>query len=216
MGWGEAHYMLKSFDWQRATFNLKTWHGILEWLVSYPDSPSCLLCSFVSHYKNSRSKKHFFLLQKKPQPSSQNNIYTISLSCKWVHNMLLWDLLYYAFEKQKDWSSVSVYLLPNPSLLFHWEHLNNIITKCGTELSRGSRWVGCRFGCRHTASCFSSGMYTDDATLAGRSEVDGFAEGGGKVCFSERLRHSLQEDKQRKRGSVVFSFLSRCLHCVFF
>lgn len=41
---------------------------------------------------------------------------------------------------------------------------------------------------------FSSVMYTEGATAAGRSEVDGFAEGGGQVCFSKGLRHRLQEE----------------------
>ena len=50
----------------------------------------------------------------------------------------------------------------------------------------------------HTASCFSSVMYTEGATAAGRSEVDGFAEGGGQVCFSEGLRHRLEEEEEEE------------------
>lgn len=42
-------------------------------------------------------------------------------------------------------------------------------------------------------------MYTEGATAAGGSEVDGFAEGGGQVCFSEGLRHRLQEEEEEER-----------------
>ena len=41
------------------------------------------------------------------------------------------------------------------------------------------------------ASCSSSVTDAEGATAAGRSEVDGFAEGGGQVGFSEGLRHRL-------------------------
>lgn len=41
-------------------------------------------------------------------------------------------------------------------------------------------------------------MYTEGATAAGGSEVDGFAEGGGQVCFSEGLRHRLQEEEEEE------------------
>lgn len=51
----------------------------------------------------------------------------------------------------------------------------------------------------HTASCFSSVMYTEGATAAGGSEVDGFAEGSGQVCFSEGLRHRLQDEDDEQR-----------------
>lgn len=33
---------------------------------------------------------------------------------------------------------------------------------------------------------------------AGGSEVDGFSEGGGQVCFSEGLRHRLEEEEEQK------------------
>lgn len=49
-----------------------------------------------------------------------------------------------------------------------------------------------QFGCTegpggHIASCFSSVMYSEGATAAGGSEVDGFAERSGQVGFSEGL-----------------------------
>lgn len=47
----------------------------------------------------------------------------------------------------------------------------------------------------HKTSCFSSVIYTEGATAAGASEVDGFAEGGGQVRFSEGLRHRLREER---------------------
>ncbi len=42
-------------------------------------------------------------------------------------------------------------------------------------------------------------MYTEGATAAGGSEVDGFAEGSSQVCFSEGLGHRLQEEEEEKR-----------------
>lgn len=59
-----------------------------------------------------------------------------------------------------------------------------------------------------TVFSFSSVMFTEGATAAGRSEVDGFAEGGGEVCFSEGLRHRLQErsrNGQKKKKESVFT-----------
>lgn len=46
--------------------------------------------------------------------------------------------------------------------------------------------------------CFSAVMSVEGATAAGGSEVDGFAEGGGQVGFSERLGHRLQEKDEEK------------------
>lgn len=46
--------------------------------------------------------------------------------------------------------------------------------------------------------CFSAVMSAEGATAAGGSEVDGFAEGGGQVGFSERLGHRLQEKDEEK------------------
>lgn len=65
-----------------------------------------------------------------------------------------------------------------------------------------------------TVFCFSSVMYTEGATAAGRSEVDGFAEGGGQVCFSEGLRHRLQDEQQKEEAAVSY-LQSLCLILTF-
>lgn len=57
-----------------------------------------------------------------------------------------------------------------------------------------------------TVFCLSSVMFTEGATAAGRSEVDGFAEGGGEVCFSEGLWHRLQDDEQKKKKKKSSDF----------
>lgn len=131
--------------------------------------------------------------------NSQNNIH-LSL---WPANeciMLCWDLLNYVW-KTKSLTAVSVYL-PTKQPIYHFiEHLNNVRAKLvqsgwTLRIPGGSKSEG--FWSRHAASRFSAVVSVEGATAAGGSEVDGFAEGGGQVGFSERLWHRLQEEDNEK------------------
>lgn len=51
-------------------------------------------------------------------------------------------------------------------------------------------------------------IYTEGATAAGGSKVDGFAKGGGQVCFSEGLWHCLWDRVRREKGHFKFFFLT--------
>lgn len=96
------------------------------------------------------------------------------------------------------------------ALIIYWEHLNNIRTKCGTDVQK-IRWVDEGFDA-DTQLPVSPPLCTLKRRQAGGSEVDGFTKGGGQVCFSEGLRHRLDEEgKESGEKGWSSRFQSSCV-----